>query len=555
MGPRPADNAQALRKQRAAIEAIAADNQKLKEELMLENKFSVNPTTATAAALIANLQQQADVYAKKITEEQRLKAELEQQIGRMEEKIARQRVAMGGINNSTEQAIKARWPCGGQGRVQRRIVILEDRVQQASVRYNDALTRSRALRVRVDSLRRERMLFEDLRRKMERGLARRRAEMADTIRAIGELHEAREKATILQGQVKAQADRDVASYEAEWRKLTEIIEADRRARDTARQREILEREEQMSALFKQEFSLGGRRRSSVVRAQAAARSDAAAPAPAEKVKQHSEAFERIKAATGAASMDELVEWVRAGEEASFGLFNYVNDLNNEVEKLEEHIGALRWEVERHRAEAAAKLDDGAARAVRDLDAALAATEAKAEAYEEKHAQATALVGALRGTVLDMFARTGCGTPAVMELLGGEGVTEANLMQYLGLLEQRTNELLERYAALAADGDASAAAERAVACLTSKRTGTAPPEYVIEPPSTTPGVGAGAGGGAEGGAALPSASADGGPEEDLPLDRAALEARVQRVVAAKVEHAVKIRAARPAAASGGGGGKL
>lgn len=62
---RPADNAQFLRKQRAAAEAIAADNQKLKEELMLENKFSVNPTTQTATALIANLQEQADVYAAK----------------------------------------------------------------------------------------------------------------------------------------------------------------------------------------------------------------------------------------------------------------------------------------------------------------------------------------------------------------------------------------------------------------------------------------------------------------------------------------------------------
>ena len=70
MGPpaarAPADNAQFLRKQRAAVEVIAADNLKLKEEVMLENKFSVNPTTQTAAALIANLQQQADVYATKV---------------------------------------------------------------------------------------------------------------------------------------------------------------------------------------------------------------------------------------------------------------------------------------------------------------------------------------------------------------------------------------------------------------------------------------------------------------------------------------------------------
>lgn len=35
----------------------------------------------------------------------------------------------------------------------------------------------------------------------------------------------------MQGQVKAQADRDVAAYEAEWRQLTGIVEADRAARE------------------------------------------------------------------------------------------------------------------------------------------------------------------------------------------------------------------------------------------------------------------------------------------------------------------------------------
>jgi chromosome segregation ATPase len=77
--------------------------------------------------------------------------------------------------------------------VQRRIRILEDRLQQASVRYNDALTRSRALRARIDGLRRERLLFEELHGKLQRGLARKKAEIVDVISNIAESHEAREK--------------------------------------------------------------------------------------------------------------------------------------------------------------------------------------------------------------------------------------------------------------------------------------------------------------------------------------------------------------------------
>ena len=55
-----------MRQLRAAIGKLRADNIALKEELMLENKFSVAPTQASAAALIANLQAQSDVYTAKV---------------------------------------------------------------------------------------------------------------------------------------------------------------------------------------------------------------------------------------------------------------------------------------------------------------------------------------------------------------------------------------------------------------------------------------------------------------------------------------------------------
>lgn len=50
--------------------------------------------------------------APQITEEQRLRAELEAQVEALRAHIAEQRVQMGGVNNSAEQAIKVR---GSQG--------------------------------------------------------------------------------------------------------------------------------------------------------------------------------------------------------------------------------------------------------------------------------------------------------------------------------------------------------------------------------------------------------------------------------------------------------
>lgn len=104
------------------------------------------------------------------------------------------------------------------------------------------------------------------------------------------------QAIFLQHQVKAQAERDVTHYEAEWSKLTQLIEQDRKQRvgcslrccsvskflkllffcssckfhqfliarlpclqEELRARELQKREKQMVALFKQDFQIKRRR--------------------------------------------------------------------------------------------------------------------------------------------------------------------------------------------------------------------------------------------------------------------------------------------------------
>ena len=54
-----------------------------------------------------------------------------------------------------------------------------------------------------------------------------------------------------------------------------------------------------------------------------------------------EAFHQIKAATGIDNIDELVQTFIDAEDQNFSLFNYVNELNNEVEKLEEQIADIK----------------------------------------------------------------------------------------------------------------------------------------------------------------------------------------------------------------------
>lgn len=141
----------------------------------------------------------------------------------------------------------------------------------------------------------------------------------------------------------------------------------------------------------------------------------------------------------------------------------------------------------------------------------------------------------------------CATVEVMELLaeGGCGVTERNLMQYLGVLEHRTNELLAHYCLLATDGSDAAAGERAAAVLTGRAGGVAPLQFAIEPPSSGSNGQAGAVGGVAGLGALagPGAPAAVAGDRERPLSRGSLAARAREAVAKKAEHAVKVKALR------------
>lgn len=53
-------------------------------------------------------------------------------------------------------------------------------------------------------------------------------------------------------------------------------------------------------------------------------------------------------------------------------------------------------------------------------------------------------------ISSVFSKIGCDSGAIMELLGGHaGVTDTTVLQYLGIVEQRTNELLQLQAFLQA----------------------------------------------------------------------------------------------------------
>jgi len=175
-----------------------------------------------------------------------------------------------------------------------------------------------------------------------------------------------------------------------------------------------------------------------------AKDKASIHASMEKVQSYEEAFAKIQAATGISDIDELVTTFINAEDQNFALFNYVNELNSECEKLEEQIADIKSEIEKYKGQGL-NTDNQRKKILKDLEERLQRTEAKAEQYEKKYEAAMKTVNALKVGIQSIFNKIGCNTPANLEMLGNEGVTESNMMQYLGIIEQRTNEILQLYA--------------------------------------------------------------------------------------------------------------
>ena len=65
-----------------------------------------------------------------------------------------------------------------------------------------------------------------------------------------------------------------------------------------------------------------------------------------------------------------------------------------------------------------------------------------QVYEAHYQEAMTAVNALKVGIQRVFTKIGC--PDSGMLGGNAGVTESNMMQYLGLIEERANELLQIY---------------------------------------------------------------------------------------------------------------
>jgi len=428
-------------------ESQAAALNREAQRIQAEAEKAQQPKVDPRQLEMMRLNDQLDVYTRKIEVELRKIGKITGNIDEVKQNIKAQQdeilewAGRSGVANAAKDS---------NMQIQKQIRQLENRLEKALIKFNEAIAHNKSLREEIDGLRRERVVFDSIYKKLEKELDHKKKEMANIIEISNSAYESRDQAQQEMQALKKQLEEEQAAFEEEWKDLGRIIEADR-ARKASRTKQVEEIGQRGEMSVEEEK---GMKKQLIKGTWAIARDKASMHVQAEKVQTYEEAFARIMDATNIHSIDELVDTFINAEDKNFTLFNFVNELTSDIEKLEEQIGEIKSEVDKYRGQDV-NSDHQRKKILKDLEEKLGRTETKAEQFDAKFAQSTKILSSLKDGIHAIFTNIGCNMSGVSEVLGTGGVTEGNIMTYLGLIEQRTNEMLSMYNNVVKQHDGSA----------------------------------------------------------------------------------------------------
>ncbi|CAM2706555.1 unnamed protein product [Rotaria socialis] len=461
-----------LRMQSKTLQQLAKEREELNKVYRLAESLENQKRDEEKTKKLRELIQTKDEIQNEIQDQQALTSDLDVQLREWEKKIRQQQTDIGGANASITFIANVR----KQERV------LENRLDTALKRFSALLASNSLLRSEIDNLRNERERYENLSRKSENELRDLRAQLVESIERSVTSYEQRSfnfkinqilrknfskdanaKAIMLQN--KAEADRTIS--EAEMRELERQISHDRKLRDfmKLKSQERQEDEELLTHRKRKEAEALEKRRKEKEE---------------HSVEAYESKFKKIQDISREQDLDKLVDKFIEVEDKNFALFNYVNELNNQIEILQEQIAEIKKEIHRFEVQGV-DLEDQRKKTLDQLEEKSANATRLADEHEEKSRTGKKILEQCRGGIDSIFRKIGCDRRQIESLLQShEGVTEENMLRYLGIIEERTNELLMAQAATHAKEQNVPLRERAPNLIGDGPSGPAPHVHVHLP---------------------------------------------------------------------------
>ncbi|XP_071944329.1 coiled-coil domain-containing protein 63-like [Antedon mediterranea] len=405
-----------VRKQKVHLESLKEENTEIETNLKLATSTANDKKDRACSKKINSLVCDHDEYLNMIDTEKQAIKELDKEILIMEDKVNDQYKSLGGSSRSQTRHLIT----------DKRFTILENRLHKATIGFNDMLSANAELRCNIDHLTQERHIFDSLYKKLLKEQQNIKREMNEVIQQSTAAYDARDEAQTKMMALRDRSDKEQAQYNLELKELHRIIDHDRKLKEfmaiKAQERMEIKAIEATKCKKKDEEKSNTKIQE-------------------EEIKSLDVIFERIKEFTGEKSLDGLVRKFIENEDKNFALFNYVNELNNQVEMLQDQIQNIELDIDGFKKQGM-KLDKHRHAIMKDLEAKCTEKTKAGDGFETKLKHLSKNLGQLKGAILSLFRKAECDESTITEMLGSVAeIDDSNVMLYLGSIEQKVSDLL------------------------------------------------------------------------------------------------------------------
>ncbi|CAH0385664.1 unnamed protein product [Bemisia tabaci] len=306
----------------------------------------------------------------------------------------------------------------------RHIALLENRLHVATMKFDKNLMQNAVLKEEINTALKQRSRFNEVYQNLVRRLETGKQVMLNLIEQATLAFDQREEA---QSKLKALQDRDrqdLLKHSHELRELQRRLDYDTKLE------EFLGTKGQYRIMADLQTKEAEKQRKQKEEA-------------AQQIKTNLMILDQIKTFSSESDIDRLAAQFIKQEEENFALFNYVNELNNELEALQEQVNNLVQSIEEQRVinkERATQQEETIASLTQNLDDKTAEADTMNENLRATTDRMTQL---LRG-IDSLFKLIPSDSTAILKLLGESPTVQPfNVMLFLNIIERRIIEIVNK----------------------------------------------------------------------------------------------------------------
>ncbi|XP_032898915.1 coiled-coil domain-containing protein 63 [Amblyraja radiata] len=419
---------------------------------------------------IKTLLQSKEEYDCLAEQEKNLIAKLDAQIKEQEDKIMKHKMSTGGMRNVHQR----------RRHLQKQIHTLENQLNLSTIKFNSILTENCKLREEINVLRINKEIYTKLYNKLSTKLQEQKKIMKEIVEESVQAYDQRMEAETRIHAVKERSAKDILLYNTEIKELMRVIDHETKLKDF-----ILIKFRQFS---KEDHSL-----------------DKISKKTAQEIEYeaYEEVYNQLRHLTGRDNLYSLGGEFIATEEKNYALFNFINEINIQLEHKQEkiqnvkidhtyttripHINTISsisstirtkeflrsknrihisysnywtWndyiikptdnfaflnvqeeilQIQNQRRQS----EEDMHKLIKELEHALEDTTQQTNTYERMYIHVSKALDQLKSNVESLAKKIHCDlTPIQRKLCGNDGILNFNALDYLGIIERKSIDLLQ-----------------------------------------------------------------------------------------------------------------